>query len=65
MKPTAALVLVAMAAALAGGCVVRTGRSHHAVYGHPASHRHDHCHHRGGKHDKRVCHDHPHGPGHH
>lgn len=56
--------LLALAVALGlSGCVVRTGPEYRG--GHPHSHRHDHCHDRGGKHHKRVCHSHPHGPGHH
>lgn len=51
----------------AGGCFVRTGPAYRqgGGGGHPDSHRHDHCHDRGGKHHKRVCHSHPHGGGHH
>ena len=47
------------------GCFVRTGRSQQGLSGHPDKHSHQHCHSRGGKHDKTVCHTHPHGPGHH
>jgi hypothetical protein len=68
MKLLATLATIAFAGSIslaAGGCVVRTGKSQHAVTGHPAKHRHDHCHAKGGPHDKRVCHSHPHGPGHH
>jgi hypothetical protein len=57
-----AIALLALVVA-ASGCVVRTGPAYRS--GHPASHRHSHCHDRGGKHHKQVCHDHPHGPGHH
>lgn len=42
---------------MASGCIV--------VSGHPSRHAHQHCHARGGKHHKQVCHSHPHGPGHH
>jgi len=59
------LALAVAGAGFTTGCVVRTGHHHHAASGHPAKHRHDHCHARGGKHNKRVCHSHPHGPGHH
>ncbi len=62
MRRLAIPILVAL---LAAGCVVRTGPAHRHRHGHPDRHRHDHCHDRGGKHHKRVCHDHPHGPGHH
>ncbi len=59
------LVAVVTLALVSAGCVVRTGPAHRRGHGaHPHSHRHDHCHHRGKKH-KRVCHSHPHGPGHH
>lgn len=67
MKLPALVLALAIAAPafLSTGCVVRTGKSHHAVHGHPDKHRHDHCHQRGGKHKKRMCHSHPHGGGHH
>jgi hypothetical protein len=55
--------IVASALTLSAGCVVRTTPAHR--HGHPDRHRHQHCHDRGGKHHKRVCHAHPHGPGHH
>ncbi|MBP8810137.1 MAG: hypothetical protein KBG48_23105 [Kofleriaceae bacterium] len=66
MRFTAALLVLALAT-LSSACVVRTRTRpvHHQQVGHPASHRHEHCHHRGGKHHKRMCHSHPHGPGHH
>ena len=58
--PLLALVLGLVTA----GCLVRTepsrGRSHHGAHG--SDH---HCHERGGKHRKRVCHAHPHAPDHH
>ncbi|MEZ4401890.1 MAG: hypothetical protein R3B06_17810 [Kofleriaceae bacterium] len=58
--------LLAVALALGpAACTIRTGAHQHGVSGHPASHRHQHCHDRGGKHHKQVCHSHPHGPGHH
>jgi len=60
------LVIPILVALLAAGCVVRTGPAYrHGHGGHPDKHRHQHCHDRGGKHHKQVCHDHPHGPGHH
>jgi len=59
------LAIPLLALLFAGGCLVRTGPAHRHRGGHPDKHRHDHCHDRGGKHHKRVCHDHPHGPGHH
>jgi len=56
--------VVAVGLALASsGCVVRTGPAHR--HGHHARSAEQHCHDRGGKHHKRVCHSHPHGPGHH
>lgn len=61
------LIAATLAALVLGGCVVRprTGHHHRPVSGHPAKHAHQHCHDRGGKHHKTVCHVHPHGPGHH
>lgn len=61
------LALAAAASLLLSGCLVRTRTGHRAQHSgaHPADHRHDHCHDRGGKHHKRVCHSHPHGPNHH
>jgi hypothetical protein len=56
-------IVIALLLVSVSGCVVRTRPAHR--HGHPASHRHDHCHHRGGTHNKTVCHSHPHGPGHH
>jgi hypothetical protein len=47
------LILVAVAVSLTG-CIV--------VSGHPSRHTHQHCH---GHKKHRVCHTHPHGPGHH
>ncbi|HUS68411.1 MAG TPA: hypothetical protein VMZ28_27945 [Kofleriaceae bacterium] len=59
-----ALVFGLALAAGATGCLVRTGPSR--GHSHHASHGSDHhCHDRGGKHHKRVCHAHPHGAGHH
>ncbi|MBK9032769.1 MAG: hypothetical protein IPL61_16120 [Myxococcales bacterium] len=59
------LAVAGIALSTSAGCLVRT-RTHPAhAQGHPASHRHEHCHDRGGKHHKQVCHSHPHGPGHH
>lgn len=63
--PAIAVALAFLASMSATGCTVRTSTSGHAMSGHPASHRHDHCHERGGKHNKRKCHSHPHGPAHH
>jgi hypothetical protein len=66
MKRFAPILTALLALSFVTGCVVRTtGRSHRHSHGHPDKHRHDHCHDRGGKHHKRMCHDHPHGPGHH
>ena len=71
MKIPATLAAAAFAASIltttvaAGGCVVRTGHTHGALGGHPERSSDRHCHARGGKHDKTVCHTHPHGPGHH
>lgn len=59
------LAIALLSLTFASACVVRTGPAHRHGGGHPSSHRHDHCHDRGGKHHKRVCHSHPHGPGHH
>ena len=57
-------VLVLALAAGSAGCLVRTGPGHgHGR--HPATASDHHCHDRGGKHHKRVCHAHPHGRGHH
>lgn len=60
-------LIIAFVASVTGSCVVRarTGGSAGYLKAHPDKHAHDHCHGRGGKHDKRVCHSHPHGPGHH
>lgn len=49
----------------ATGCLVRTHPAHHGGGGHHERSDERHCHNRGGKHDKVVCHAHPHGPGHH
>lgn len=59
-----AIALLVIAATALGGCVVRTRTGH---YDQRSAHRDDerHCHDRGGKHHKQVCHAHPHGPGHH
>jgi hypothetical protein len=65
MRRHALLILAALVMMFLAGCVVRTRTGPAYRSGHPNSHRHDHCHDRGGKHHKRVCHDHPHGPGHH
>lgn len=61
------LIPILVASLLLGGCVVRPrpGTHAHRRSGHPASDHHEHCHDRGGKHHKRVCHSHPHGPNHH
>lgn len=64
------LALLAATTLLLGGCLVRTRPGQHSQHGqhssgHPAKDAHSHCHDRGGKHHKQVCHDHPHGPGHH
>ena len=58
------LAIALLSLTFASACVVRTTPAHRGG-GHPSSHRHDHCHDRGGKHHKQVCHSHPHGPGHH
>lgn len=60
------LFLLSLVAGLAlSGCVVRT-RTHGAHRGgHDERSSERHCHDRGGKHHKTVCHAHPHGPGHH
>lgn len=62
VKRIAILVALAVTASLATGCVVRTSRSSQGLHG---KHAHQHCHERGGKHHKVVCHDHPHDGGHH
>ena len=61
------LLLLALVALVlpTSACTVRTGRNHSSLSGHPANQNHEHCHDRGGKHHKTVCHSHPHGPGHH
>jgi hypothetical protein len=61
---TLASALVVLSSVLSAGCVVRTRARPMAVEVHPAKHAHSHCHARG-KHGKRVCHGHPHGPAHH
>ncbi len=63
--PLLAMIVASTFAFGSIGCVVRTRTGPAYRDGHPSSHRHDHCHNRGGKHNKRVCHSHPHGPGHH
>jgi hypothetical protein len=67
MKLPSMLVSVALAASFltSTGCLVRTGRRSQGLSGHPDKHSHQHCHDRGGKNHKQVCHTHPHGPGHH
>lgn len=67
MRKIATLFALALTTLSSAGCVVRTHTrpTPHQHVGHPASHRHEHCHHRGGKHHKRQCHNHPHGPNHH
>jgi len=48
------------------GCVVRTGPARRGqTVSHPHRHTHYHCHKRGHGHGAKVCHTHPHGPGHH
>jgi hypothetical protein len=47
------------------GCLIRSEPRRGTTYRESGSHRHEHCHYRGGKHHKRVCHSHPHGSGHH
>ncbi len=62
----ALIVGLALATGASGatGCLVTSGpsrgRSHHGAHG--SDH---HCHERGGKHRKRVCHAHPHSRDHH
>lgn len=59
------MITALLVSTLGTGCLVRTRSGHqHVQGGHPSSHRHDHCHDRG-RHHKRVCHSHPHGPSHH
>ncbi len=58
-------VLSLLAGIALSGCVVRTrpGVAYRGGHGDRAAERH--CHDRGGKHHKTVCHAHPHGRGHH
>ena len=61
------LLSLVVAVLFLSGCIVHSrGRSRHhsrrAKHSHGA---HQHCHYKGGKHNKRVCHNHPHGDGHH
>ena len=68
MSRRSSLLAIALGVALAvgsAGCFVRTTppRQHSHRHGHHGSQHH--CHHRAGKLHKRVCHAHPHGPGHH
>lgn len=60
-------LIIALVVPATTSCAVRVRPGGSAAYikNHPDQHAHQHCHSRGGKHDKRVCHSHPHGPGHH
>jgi uncharacterized protein YceK len=59
------LLLAIVASLTLSGCLVRTHTrgAHRGAHGDRTSERH--CHQRGGKHQKTVCHAHPHGGGHH
>ncbi len=60
-----ALCLTFAAATTLTGCVIVSKKPRHGHSAHPSNHRHDHCHQRGRHGKNRVCHSHPHGPGHH